>query len=500
MTSRFTFIGFDACLMATVEMANIAASYADYMIASQETEPGTGWDYTTMGDYLADHPEADGESFGRVICNTFYKQCSQYGLEDSATLSLIDLSKINELVAAFNNFAESMYTSSAAVDILSSMVRGILAADNYGGNNTVDGYTNMVDLGGLISACAEWSDGADEALAALENAVIFQVNGGDHPNAGGLSLYYPLEVQGSEELNIFASVCVSPHYLSFVDRQGQGGAYGADPSDYDDSWNDDDEWNWIESFLYDDSTGHYEVEEGEDDHWDYLDDYEITGESPFIHFAEEPSINADGTFGFVLDQESLSYTASVSAMVCELSQDENDLIILGETMDVREDWDTGRFEDEFDGYWLSLPDGQNLCLYVADYHDDFIIYSSPVELNGEDTNLRIRQDAYGITVEGSWSGITEYGASAGDIYPLSDGDVIIPIYDSYSLITEEFEQYIGWSYTVRGELTISYELMEPGTYFYSFFINDIYGDYRDTDFATFEVDRDGSIYFDDELF
>ena len=43
---RFDFIGFDACLMATVETAVAAEPYADYLIASEETEPGVGWYYT----------------------------------------------------------------------------------------------------------------------------------------------------------------------------------------------------------------------------------------------------------------------------------------------------------------------------------------------------------------------------------------------------------------------------------------------------------------------
>ena len=42
----YDFIGFDACLMATVETALVASNYADYMIASEETEPGVGWYYT----------------------------------------------------------------------------------------------------------------------------------------------------------------------------------------------------------------------------------------------------------------------------------------------------------------------------------------------------------------------------------------------------------------------------------------------------------------------
>ena len=43
---KFDFIGFDACLMATAETALTMAQYADYLIASEETEPGVGWYYT----------------------------------------------------------------------------------------------------------------------------------------------------------------------------------------------------------------------------------------------------------------------------------------------------------------------------------------------------------------------------------------------------------------------------------------------------------------------
>ncbi|HBA51252.1 MAG TPA: hypothetical protein DCZ91_26330 [Lachnospiraceae bacterium] len=43
---KFNFIGFDACLMATAETALTLSPYADYLIASEETEPGVGWYYT----------------------------------------------------------------------------------------------------------------------------------------------------------------------------------------------------------------------------------------------------------------------------------------------------------------------------------------------------------------------------------------------------------------------------------------------------------------------
>ncbi|MBR5088163.1 MAG: hypothetical protein IK093_01905, partial [Ruminiclostridium sp.] len=60
MTDKFEFIGFDACIMETVEMANILASYSRYMYGSQEMMPGTGLDYEALGKYLQRNPGANG--------------------------------------------------------------------------------------------------------------------------------------------------------------------------------------------------------------------------------------------------------------------------------------------------------------------------------------------------------------------------------------------------------------------------------------------------------
>ena len=41
-------IGFDACLMASYEVASVVAEHGDLMIASSELEPGHGWDYRSL--------------------------------------------------------------------------------------------------------------------------------------------------------------------------------------------------------------------------------------------------------------------------------------------------------------------------------------------------------------------------------------------------------------------------------------------------------------------
>lgn len=492
MTDKFEFVGFDACLMGTVETANVLASYARYLYASEETEPGSGWDYTAIGSYLAAHPDADGEALGREVCDSFYEACAWSGDEQSVTLAVVDLSKIDGLLQAYNSFTESMYRQSDELSRRTAMVREILAAENFGGNNWAEGYTNMVDLGGIVDACASYADGGAQVRQALREAVVYQVNGSDHPGACGLATYYPLEIQGSEELTIFADLCVSPYYMAFVDRIAQGGADAQAAEDYDeDIWFDDGEWN----SSGEDNAGMWT----EDEYWGFLDDESGSTDSTLITFYIEPTLDEeDGSYYFVLTDEALDYTASVYALVYELSSDGEDLIEIGETYDVLADWDYGLFQDNFDGWWLSLPDGQNLALCIAETTEEYVVYTSPVRLNGEETNLRLRQTYDGVvTVEGAWGGIDEYGAASRIVTKLQAGDRIQPLYNAYSLESDWEGLYSGSEYVLDSDtLEICYQLMEEGDYYYAFCVCDVYGGSTITDGVMFEVDADGSVYYD----
>ncbi len=487
---KFDFIGFDACLMGTVETANVLATYADYMYGSEETEPGSGWDYAEIGSYLAENPSADGAELGKVVCDSFLAACAAQNDDDLTTLSVIDLSKMDDFLVSFNTFAKEMYEAGEDASGRAQLVRGIEAADNFGGNNKSEGYTNMVDMGGIIDAGEGYAASAQAARQALDSVVVYSVTGSTHEGASGLAMYYPLSIEGSNELGIFGQVCISPYYLAFIDRQNQSGAGTLPDGGYDDSG------------LYDDE-GEWTYGENEDDgYWDYMDDYEQTGESQYITFEQEPTLDENGTYYFQLDENGYNNAASVSALIYEVTEDGESMIELGETIDVNGDWDTGVFEDYFDGSWLSLSDGQNLAIYIADSTEDYVVYTSPITLNGEETNLRFKQYyADGtVEVEGAWEGIDENGAAARDVVKLKDGDVIVPIYYAYSMEGDDEFAFQGNEFTVSGNIEINYGLMESGDYLYAFCIDDIYGDYLVTDPVMFNVDENGdlSFYVDDE--
>ena len=460
----FDFVGFDACLMSTVETANVLKDYAKYMVASQEIEPGSGWDFTGIGSFLSENPGADASELGKVICDCYYNKCTANECEEIATLGLVDLEKINALRTAFDAYAKDLFNATEAGKDYTPIARGIAAADNFGGNNRSEGYTNMVDLGGLIDSGESMSEHAKEAREALDAAIVYKVAGENHKESSGLSAYYPLCVQGSEELGIFRDVCISTHYLGLVNKLAYGLVKG----------------NWD---SYDDST-----------EWDADDTAQAQGESTAISFAEEPALDDNGIYSFVLSEEGLANTESVEAVVY-LEMDD-DYLCLGYTSDVLADWETGAVEDNFDGYWFSLPDGQNLCVYIVNEYEDHALFTTPVEVNGIKKNLRFSWDynAGKVEVLGLWDGIDENGIASRPGDTVKPGDSIVPIYDAFSGVSDEESTYRGDPCVWEDGDELYFDLLMDGDYHYAFCINDIFGGYYMTDFVSFSVEGEDVLF------
>ncbi len=95
---KFDFVGFDACLMATVENALMLNSYADYLIASEETEPGYGWYYTDWLTALGKNTSMPTVELGQRIVDDFVRTSSQQAAGQKTTLSVIDLAQLNAAV------------------------------------------------------------------------------------------------------------------------------------------------------------------------------------------------------------------------------------------------------------------------------------------------------------------------------------------------------------------------------------------------------------------
>ena len=489
MWDKFDFIGFDACLMCTLETANVMATYADYMVASQESEPGNGWEYGSIARYLSQNPGCDGRDLGRIICDS-YLASQPSSTRGFVTLALIDLSKIDPLLEQYYRFSREMYDLGSNQKNLAAISRNMQQIDNYGCNNRREGYTNMVDLGGLVTTCASAAPSAGAVQAALYDAVVYQIRGTYHAGACGLSTYYPLYINGKNELSIFQTVAVNPSYLAYVDRLAHGATSGNTQGYSPTSIWQDSLWNWL-------LGNSQEVQEQVEDNWNYVDNHDGTTQQ--ISFANPPQVDGEGTFWFQFDQAGIDRAAVVSAYVYQLSDDGKHAIAMGETYDVYGDWETGQFSDGFSGYWLSLPDGQSLNLTVQSADESTIVYTSPIELNGEECYLRMRQDVSSgrVTVEGAWGALGANGALDRSMRPIESGDTILPLYRAVTVAeSQPVDDYEGEAYTVGANgLEVSYSYLPVGKYLYSFCIQDVYGNAYCTESVQFEIDENGDIYF-----
>lgn len=475
MTDQFEFIGFDACLMGTIETANLVSTYARYMYGSEETESGSGWDYTSIGNFLGKNPGKNGAELGKVIADSYYEECSKINEENSSTLTIVDLQKIDDLIMEFNSFSRELYDASFDDSVLNEIVKDIKSADNFGGNNKAEGYSNMVDVGGILKSCSGIAN-ADKAMEALENCVAYKKNGSDHKNASGLSIYFPLQLQGgSEELNSFSAVSVNPYYMSIVDKIANG--YSAD--EYNNSAFFSNNGQWVNKDC--------QCEDLNSEYFGYADK-EDDDNSKLITFSQEPVADENG-YHFTIDENGLLYTSEVTAFLY-LDMDDS-LLAMGESYDINADWETGEFSDGFDGNWLSLPNGQLLSTYVVATDSDSVIYTSPVYVNGKRTNLRIRQSGENTIVEGTWDGISDNNYAARGVTKLKKGDKIQAVYsldDDSEIKADAYEWQDGDS--------ISYGFL-PGSsdYYYAFCIEDTYGDYYISDPVLFSIDDKGEITY-----
>ncbi len=181
---KFDIIGFDACLMATLETALVASQYGDYLIASEAVEPGTGWYYTNWLSELAADPSIDSLDLGKIILDDYIKMS---GESNQTTLSMTDLAELGATVpAAFNAFSSST-SQLIAKDGFTTVADARSAARDFSTSSRI----NQIDL---IHFADNLGTAESETLAAaLRGAVKYNRNSTAISHANGLSIYFPYQ-------------------------------------------------------------------------------------------------------------------------------------------------------------------------------------------------------------------------------------------------------------------------------------------------------------------
>ena len=217
---RLEWIGFDACLMNSLEIADLLAPYANYMIASQETEPGWGWDYTFLGE--TSDEAMSGEEMGKAIID----QYMLYGetvfdyyprMYCDLTLSCIDLTKFEATENALNKCFGQL-NEELTVENYPELVRKREKTRDFGTYASDFDY-GMVDAIHLLGQIAPDSQEAMDAIESIEEMVVYSKS--NMKNANGISLCYPYstdELYTEACIAIQEEIAFSPAYTGFLQK------------------------------------------------------------------------------------------------------------------------------------------------------------------------------------------------------------------------------------------------------------------------------------------
>ncbi len=195
---KLDLIGFDACLMANFEVARTVAPFAKTMVASEELEPGDGWNYTPLLTKLTQNPEMDSFALGKTVVDTyrdFYFSPAEREHSSFVTLSVIDLSKIDALAAAISDLAVSNqgFIKTGGRPSVIKVAQARARSDEFGKNP--EGPTNNFDIvnyaENIKAQSPDAAKTADAVTAAVKAAVVYKINGPTHSRANGLSIFFP---------------------------------------------------------------------------------------------------------------------------------------------------------------------------------------------------------------------------------------------------------------------------------------------------------------------
>jgi len=209
---KFDFVGFDACLMATTETALMLSKHADYLIASEETEPGIGWYYTDWLSKLSDNTSLSTLEIGREIIDGFVDTCARKCAGQSTTLSIVDL-------------AEAELTIPQALADFSSKTCDLIRNDQFArvsnarSGSREFGSSSRIDQVDLVHLARNMGTQEGEALAdALLSAVKYNRTSSNMTNSYGLSIYFPFRKASlvDDAVNTYEQIGMDEEYLRCI--------------------------------------------------------------------------------------------------------------------------------------------------------------------------------------------------------------------------------------------------------------------------------------------
>ncbi|MDO4616427.1 MAG: clostripain-related cysteine peptidase [Lachnospiraceae bacterium] len=480
---KFDFIGFDACLMATAENALMLDSYADYMIASEETEPGIGWYYTTWLNTLGKDPSIHTVTLGKSIVDSFVEECNTKCRGQLTTLSVVDLAEFSAVVPeklnAFSNDTIEMIQAKEYKTVAAARQ----GAREFAVSSKID-QVDLVDLAQRIDA-----DSSKELSEAIQGAVKYNRTSTNISNAYGISIYFPnrkpgtvnnaVQINNALGVDEEYSSCIKAYAALQIPAQSVSQNNGNNGSAFDlllgglgggGTSNSDTVLQILQQMMV---SSAYDLSGGRslsiDDAADYL------AENQFD--ASRLSWNEDGTLSLSEKQWSL-----VTDLALNMFYDDGEGYVDLGLDNVYSFDENGSLIPETDHTWLAI-NGQPVAYYytgTVENGDGYSIQGTvPAMLNGSRVNLLLEftsENPYG-TITGT---VTDYRDGETETIAKSDlaleeGDELDFLCDFYSYEGEYLDSYyLGEEMTVTEDLEISNVPVGDGDVLITYRFTDIY--------------------------
>ena len=189
--TNIEFIGIDACLMATLEMAAEVDGYASWMIASQETEPGMGWDYHTWLRALTALDEIQLPDAAFPLLKAHMDQN-----EPGKTLSLLYLDETASTVQSLGELARALTILLQTTTGAQYIEAALLDTQHFGLTDTMELVPVTLDILSFTEAISKnipYLSGIAKATAeATDRMIVRSRHDATVPAAHGISLVSPL--------------------------------------------------------------------------------------------------------------------------------------------------------------------------------------------------------------------------------------------------------------------------------------------------------------------
>ncbi|MCM1506205.1 MAG: clostripain-related cysteine peptidase [Ruminococcus flavefaciens] len=467
----FDFIGFDACLMATAETAFMLDDYADYLIASEETEPGIGWYYTDWLSKLGTNTSMPTVDIGKNIIDDFVTRCDQKCKGQKTTLSIIDLAEFSNTVPEkLNGFAQSV--SSKIVNKEYEQI------SNARYNTREFAQSSKIDQIDLVNFAENvGTPEAKELSKVLKNAVKYNRTSSSITNAYGVSIYFPYQRTSyvDSACNIYSNIGMDSEYGNCIRQFAKIETSGqvANSSNHNSPLSS--VFNMLNDTFVSPSSDTNVISElvstfikaPQVKNIDYMSDTSVSQEN----INEYISDNFFDTSNLVWEQNENGYFMSLPESQWKLVHkidlnmfydDGNGYIDLGLDNIYEFDGD-GNLIPDTDRNWLAI-NGQPVAYYHTDtteIGDDYTITGYvPAMLNGDRVNLILVFDNENL--DGYIAGAsTDYINGETDTIPksmteINVGDTLDFLCDFYNYNGEyQDSYYLGESMTVPENITIS---------------------------------------------